>query len=149
MRAAITRADDARSDDAHQVRATNVVDAAQTAATDHLAAADAWETRWRPTRRHRRATAGAGPHWPTASGTAGRAKRRRRGSVRRRGRRPVARVSSQASTVAGSMRLPVGAPPTTRRHPPDQLIHAIRAALLSTIQAKCQAAGATLWYLPP
>ena len=26
---------------------------------------------------------------------------------------------------------------TTRRHPPDQLIHAIRAALLSTIQAKC------------
>ena len=38
---------------------------------------------------------------------------------------------------------------TTRRHPPDQLIHAIRAALLSTIQAKCQAAGATLWYLPP
>ena len=89
MRAAITRADDARSDDAHQVRATNVVDAAQTAATDHLAAADAWETRWRPTRRHRRATAGAGPHWPIAPGTAGRAKRRRRGSVRRRGRRPA------------------------------------------------------------
>ena len=25
---------------------------------------------------------------------------------------------------------------TTRRHPPDRLIHAIRAALLSTIQAK-------------
>ena len=26
---------------------------------------------------------------------------------------------------------------TTQRHPPDQLIHAIRAALLSTIRAKC------------
>ena len=26
---------------------------------------------------------------------------------------------------------------TTQRHPPDQLIHAIRAALLSTIRAEC------------
>ena len=26
---------------------------------------------------------------------------------------------------------------TTQRHPPDQLIHAIRAALLSTIKAEC------------
>ena len=41
MRAAITRADEARSDAAHQARAVNVVDAAQTAATDHLA--DAWD----------------------------------------------------------------------------------------------------------
>ena len=43
MRAAITRADAARSDAAHQARAARVVDAAQTAATNHLAAADAWE----------------------------------------------------------------------------------------------------------
>ena len=43
MRAAITRADEARSDAAHQARAAQVVDAAQTAATDHLAAADAWD----------------------------------------------------------------------------------------------------------
>ena len=41
MRAAITRADAARSDAA--ARAAHVVDAAQTAATNHLAAADAWE----------------------------------------------------------------------------------------------------------
>ena len=43
MRAAITRADAARSDAAHQARAAHVVDAAQTAATNHRAAADAWE----------------------------------------------------------------------------------------------------------
>ena len=33
-------------------------------------------TRWRPTRRHRRATAGAGQHWPIAPGTAGHARQR-------------------------------------------------------------------------
>ena len=43
MRAAITRADAARSDAAHQARAAHVVHAAQTATTDHLAAADAWD----------------------------------------------------------------------------------------------------------
>ena len=43
MRAAITRADAARSDAAHQARAAHVADAAQTAATNHLAAADAWD----------------------------------------------------------------------------------------------------------
>ena len=43
MRAAMTRADAARSDAAHQARAAHVADAAQTAATDHLAAADAWD----------------------------------------------------------------------------------------------------------
>ena len=43
MRAAIVRADEARSDAAHQARAAQVADAAQTAATDHLAAADAWD----------------------------------------------------------------------------------------------------------
>ena len=37
MRAAMTRADEAGSDTAHQARA------AQVAATDHLAAADAWD----------------------------------------------------------------------------------------------------------
>ena len=39
MRAAITRADAARSDAAHQARAAHVVDAAQTAATNHRALA--------------------------------------------------------------------------------------------------------------
>ena len=43
MRAAMTRADEARSDAAHQARAARVAEAAQTAATDHLAAADAWD----------------------------------------------------------------------------------------------------------
>ena len=43
MRTAITRADEARSDAAHQARAAQVADAAHTAATDHLAAADAWD----------------------------------------------------------------------------------------------------------
>ena len=43
MRAKIARADEARSDAAHQARAAHVADAAQTAATDHLAAADAWD----------------------------------------------------------------------------------------------------------
>ena len=38
-----TRADEARSDAAHQARAARVAEAAQTAATDHLAAADAWD----------------------------------------------------------------------------------------------------------
>ena len=33
-------------------------------------------TRWRPTRRHRRATAGAGQRWPIAPGTAGHARQR-------------------------------------------------------------------------
>ena len=37
-----------------------------------------------PTRRNRRSTAGAGQSWPTAPGTAGRARRRCRGSARRR-----------------------------------------------------------------
>ena len=44
MRAKIARADEARSDAAHQARAAHVVDAARTAATDHLAAATAWDT---------------------------------------------------------------------------------------------------------
>ena len=35
-------------------------------------------TRWRPTRRHRRSTAGAGQRWPIAPGTAGHARQRRR-----------------------------------------------------------------------
>ena len=44
---------------------------------------------------------------------------------------------------------------TTQRHPPDQLINAIRAALLSTIRAECAAATGRLsallmraWLLP-
>ena len=41
MRALIARADEARSDAAHQARAARVADAAQIAATDNLAAADA------------------------------------------------------------------------------------------------------------
>ena len=55
MRAAITRADEARSDAAHQARAVNVVDAAQTAVTDHLAAADAWDALARHATAHARA----------------------------------------------------------------------------------------------
>ena len=43
MRAAITRADAARSDAAHQARATHVADAAQTAAAAHRVAAEAWD----------------------------------------------------------------------------------------------------------
>ena len=39
----IARADEARSDAAHQARAAHVADAAQIAATDNLAAADAWD----------------------------------------------------------------------------------------------------------
>ena len=54
MRAAMTRADEARSDAAHQARAARVAEAAQTAATVHLAAADAWDALANPTRRHRR-----------------------------------------------------------------------------------------------
>ena len=43
MRAKIARADEARSDAAHQARATHVADAAHAAATDNLAAAEAWD----------------------------------------------------------------------------------------------------------
>ena len=43
MRAKIARADEARSDAAHQARAAHVADAAHTAATDNLAAAKAWD----------------------------------------------------------------------------------------------------------
>ena len=43
MRVAIARADEARSDAAHQARAAHVADAAQNAASDHLAAANAWD----------------------------------------------------------------------------------------------------------
>ena len=43
MRAAITRADAARSDAAHQARATHVADVAQTAAVAHRVAAEAWD----------------------------------------------------------------------------------------------------------
>ena len=64
MRAAITRADEARSDAAHQARAVNVVDAAQTAATDHLAAADAWDA----LARHATTQARAGGPDPAALG---------------------------------------------------------------------------------
>ena len=55
MRAAMTRADEARSDAAHQARAAHVADAAQTAATDHLAAADAWDVLARHAATHARA----------------------------------------------------------------------------------------------
>ena len=43
MRAAIARADEARSDAAHQTRATNVVDVATNAAAAHRVAAEAWD----------------------------------------------------------------------------------------------------------
>ena len=43
MRAAITRADAARSDAAHQARAVNVVDAATTASAANRVAAEAWD----------------------------------------------------------------------------------------------------------
>ena len=43
MRAAITRADAARSDAAHQARAAHVVAAATTAAADNRVAAEAWD----------------------------------------------------------------------------------------------------------
>ena len=43
MRAKIARADEARSDAAHQARAAHVVDAARSAVTDHRAAAEAWD----------------------------------------------------------------------------------------------------------
>ena len=59
MRAAITRADAARSDAAHQASAAHVTNAAQTAAINHLAAADAWDAL--ATHAATQATAGAGP----------------------------------------------------------------------------------------
>ena len=43
MRAKIARADEARSDAAHQARAAHVVDAARRAVTDNRAAAEAWD----------------------------------------------------------------------------------------------------------
>ena len=43
MRAAVARADAARSDAAHQARATKVVDVATTAAVAHCVAAAAWD----------------------------------------------------------------------------------------------------------
>ena len=43
MRATIARADEARSDAAHQTRAAHVVDAARRAVTDNRAAAEAWD----------------------------------------------------------------------------------------------------------
>ena len=43
MRTAIARADEARSDAAHQARAIKVVDVATTAAVAHRVAAEAWD----------------------------------------------------------------------------------------------------------
>ena len=43
MRVTIARADEARSDAAHQARAAHVVDAARRAATDNRAAVEAWD----------------------------------------------------------------------------------------------------------
>ena len=43
MRAHVTRADEARSDAAHQARAAKVVDTATTAAAANRAAAEAWD----------------------------------------------------------------------------------------------------------
>ena len=43
MRAQIARADEARSDAAHQARAAHVVDAARRAVTDNRAAVEAWD----------------------------------------------------------------------------------------------------------
>ena len=43
MRATIARADEARSDAAHQARAAHVVDAARGAVTENRAAVEAWD----------------------------------------------------------------------------------------------------------
>ena len=43
MRAQIARADEARSDAAHQARAAHVVDAARRAVTENRAAVEAWD----------------------------------------------------------------------------------------------------------
>ena len=43
MRAKIARADEARSDAAHQARAAHVVDATRRAVTDNRAAVEAWD----------------------------------------------------------------------------------------------------------
>ena len=91
MRATIARADEARSDAAHQARAAHVVDA-RAEPSRRTVRLSRPGTRWRPARRPRRATAGAGQRWPIVPCTAGR--------VRQRWRAPLPSSVSEVEIVA-------------------------------------------------